>query len=99
MTDGNNRRDDRHAIEVWGQYRVKSGVRRDVPIKDLSETGCKFYDKFSSLLRGDTISLRIETLGPFEARVRWQEDGYVGVEFDTKLYGPMFDHIRLRLSK
>jgi len=93
------RRDDRHPIEVWGQYRVSTGVRRDVPIKDLSETGCRFYDRFSGLLPGTDITLRIETLGPFAATVRWQEDSYVGVEFANRLYGPTFDHIRLRLSR
>lgn len=96
---GEARKDDRHAIEVWGQYRMSTGVRRDVPIKDLSETGCRFYDRFSSLLPGAEITLRIETLGPFNAVVRWQEGGYVGVEFGNRLYGPTFDHIRLRLSR
>jgi hypothetical protein len=96
---GEGRKEDRHPIEVWGQYRMSTGVRRDVPIKDLSETGCRFYDRFSSLLPGAEITLRIETLGPFEATVRWQEGGYVGVQFANRLYGPTFDHIRLRLSR
>lgn len=93
------RKNDRHHLEVWGRYRTRSGIRRDVPIKDLSETGCRFYDRFSALLPGAELSLRIETLGPFPAIVRWQEGGYVGAEFQTRLYGPMFDHIRLRLSR
>jgi len=96
---GEARKDGRHLIEVWGQYRMQSGVRRDVPIKDLSETGCRFYDKFSSLMPGADITLKIETLGPFPAIVRWQEGGYVGVEFQHRLYGPTFDHIRLRLAR
>jgi hypothetical protein len=93
------RKDDRHHLEVWGHYRTGSGVRRDVPIKDLSETGCRFYDKFSSLLPGMELTLRIETIGPFPATVRWQDAGYVGVEFHNRLYGPTFDHIRLRLAR
>ncbi|QDM40106.1 PilZ domain-containing protein [Altererythrobacter sp. TH136] len=96
---GEERRDDRHDIEVWGHYRTPNGLKRDVPVKDLSETGCRFFDKFSSLLPGAEITLRIESLGPFQATVRWQEAGYVGVEFQNRLYGPMFDHIRLRLSR
>jgi hypothetical protein len=94
-----SRQDPRHPVEVWGQYRTKSGVRRDVPIKDLSETGCRFYDKFSSLLPGAELTIRIEALGPFAATVRWQEGGYVGAAFHSRLYGPTFDHIRLRLSR
>lgn len=93
------RKDDRHSIEVWGHYRTPNGGKRDVPVKDLSETGCRFYDKFSSLLPDAEIALKIETLGPYPATVRWQEGGYVGVEFHSRLYGPMFDHIRLRLSR
>lgn len=96
---GEGRKDSRHALAVWGHYRTGSGIKRDVPIKDLSETGCRFYDKFSALLPGMELTLRIETLGPFNAVVRWQEGGYVGVEFHTRLYGPTFDHIRLRLAK
>lgn len=95
---GEGRKETRHPLDVWGHYRSGAGIRRDVPIKDLSETGCRFYDKFSSLLPGAEITLRIETLGPFQATVRWQEGGYVGVEFAHRLYGPTFDHIRLRLA-
>ncbi len=96
---GEGRKDSRHSIEVWGHYRTGTGIKRDVPIKDLSETGTRFYDKFSALMPGMEITLRIETLGPFTAVVRWQEGGYVGVEFLHRLYGPTFDHIRLRLAK
>ncbi|MCT2558172.1 PilZ domain-containing protein [Tsuneonella sp. YG55] len=95
---GEARRDGRHPLEVWGHYRTGSGLRRDVPIKDLSESGCRFFDKFSSLLPGMELTLRIETIGPFPATVRWQEEGYVGVQFHQRLYGPTFDHIRLRLA-
>lgn len=93
------RRDDRHPLDVWGHYRTSTGLRRDVPLKDLSETGCRFFDKFSSLLPGAELTLRIETIGPFPATVIWQDGGYVGVQFHDRLYGPTFDHIRLRLSQ
>ena len=96
---GDGRKHDRHSVEVWGQYRTPNGLKRDIPIKDLSETGCRFYDKFSSLMPGVEITLRIEALGPFPAMIRWQDAGYVGAEFQHRLYGPTFDHIVLRLSK
>lgn len=96
---GDSREEKRHEIEVWGFYRTPNGGKRDIPIKDLSETGCRFYDKFSGLRAGEEINLKIEALGPYAATVRWQEGGYVGVEFQSRLYGPMFDHIRLRLSR
>lgn len=92
------RRDGRHELSVWGQYRLPNGVRRDIVFKDLSETGCRFYDKFSGLREGETISLKIDTLGPFPATVKWNRSGYIGVQFENRLYGPTFDHIRLRLN-
>ncbi|WP_095011384.1 PilZ domain-containing protein [Tsuneonella mangrovi] len=93
-----HRHSDRYPIEVWGKYRLANGVRREVVLKDLSDSGCRFYDKFSGLRGGERISIRIETLGPYDASVVWSEGGYVGVEFAQRLYGPMFDHIRLKLS-
>lgn len=93
-----HRQSDRHAIEVWGRYRLANGVRREVLLKDLSESGCRFFDKFSGLRGGEKISMRIESLGPFDATVKWVDSGYVGAEFANQLYGPMFDHIRLKLS-
>ncbi len=92
------RSDDRKSLSIWGRYRTGSGLRRDVPIKDLSESGCRFYDKFSSLLPGMELTLRIETIGPFPATVQWQDAGYVGVQFHQRLYGPTFDHICQRLG-
>lgn len=88
----------RHNVSVWGRYRSKNGVRRDIQLKNLSETGCQFYDRFTGLQSGDEITLRIENLGPFDATVRWVDAGYVGVQFSGELYGPTFDHIRLKLS-
>ena len=93
------RKQARHPLEVWGRYRTSSGVRRDIPIKDLSETGCRFYDRFSALAPGDQVSIRIETIGPFNATVKWQSEGYVGVAFHDRLYGPTFDHICHRLGR
>lgn len=94
----NHRYEDRHEVRVWGKYRLSNGVRRDIVFKDLSETGCRFYDRFSGLRGGEQITVRIENLGPFEATVMWAEGGYVGARFANRLYGPTFDHIRLKLS-
>lgn len=76
-----------------------NGGKRDILIKDLSETGCRFFDKFSGLLPDDGVEIKIEKLGPFCAVVRWSDSGYIGTEFDKPLYGPVFDHIRQRLSQ
>lgn len=88
----------RHPISVQGRYRTGSGVAKDVDILDLSETGCRFFDRFGRLLPGAEISLRIGPIGPVVAVVRWSRQQVVGVEFDMPLYGPVFDHIRSQLD-
>ena len=88
----------RHPVEVWGFYRTPNGGKRDVLVKDISEAGCRFFDRFSGLIPQQEIQLKIEKLGPFPAVVRWNEKGYIGVEFERPLYGPVFDHIRLKLN-
>ena len=95
----NSRQADRRPVDVWGFYRTPNGGKRDVLIKDLSETGCRFFDKFSGLAANDELRLKIEQLGPFEATVRWNEAGYVGVQFERTLYGPIFEHICLKLAR
>ena len=89
---------ERHAISVQGRYRTGSGVAKDVDVLDLSETGCRFFDRFGRMVPGTEISLRIGPIGPVIAQVRWCRQQVVGVEFETPLYGPVFDHIRQQLD-
>lgn len=93
------RRKPRHAISVEGRYRTGTGVPKDVDILDLSETGCRFFDRFGRMTPGTEISLRIGPIGPVIATVRWCRQQVVGVEFETPLYGPVFEHIRAQLDK
>lgn len=93
MGAGDNKRfRPRHDVTVYGRFRFH-GRAYDVPLKDLSETGCRFYDRHGSLQPDTAIALRIAGIGPFPATVRWRRDGYVGVEFDEALYAPVLDHI------
>ncbi|MFV0643566.1 MAG: PilZ domain-containing protein [Sphingomonadaceae bacterium] len=93
------RKDDRHEIEVDGRYRTGTGIARDVRILDISESGCRFYDRFGRLEAGREISIRIGPIGPIVALVRWSVNHVVGVEFDTRLYGPVYEHIRATLDE
>lgn len=88
----------RHPISVQGRYRTGSGLAKDVDILDLSESGCRFYDRFGRMLPGTEISLRIGPIGPVVAVVRWCSQQVVGVQFETPLYGPVFEHIRSQLD-
>lgn len=40
----NQRREARHVVQVAGRYRSRVGTARDIWIKDISETGCRFFD-------------------------------------------------------
>ena len=76
-----------------GRYRTGRGVPRDVELLDLSKTGCRFFDRFGRLENGTEISLRVGTIGPIVATVRWQEERYVGVSFDPPLHEAVLDHM------
>ena len=69
-----------------------------VSVLDISEGGCRFFDKFGRLIPGARITVRIGAIGPIEATVRWCEDQVVGVEFDNPIYGPVLEHIRRQLG-
>jgi len=92
------RRTERFDISVQGRYRTGSGVARHVPIVEISETGCRFYDRFGRLADGAEISIKIETVGPIIAHVRWCKNFIVGVQFERPIYGPVFEFIRNKLA-
>ena len=91
-----NRRSERHEVQVAGAWRQRNNYSRDVWIKDISETGCRFHDRFS-ILEVDTDILirigRIDKIGPIPARVRWREGHTVGASFDTQLHPGVLGHI------
>ena len=88
----------RFEISIQGRYRTGCGVARDVPILDISETGCRMFDRFGRLLTGTVVSLRIGPIGPIIATVAWCKESVVGMHFERALYGPVFEHIRERLD-
>lgn len=101
MSEGNDdfRREARHGVAVEGRYRTGTGVPKDVSVLDISEGGCRFFDKFGRLIPGAQITVRIGAIGPIPATVRWTEGSVVGVEFDNPIYGPVLDHIRRQLDQ
>ena len=88
------RHTSRHDVRILGRYRCGTGLRRDVTMLDLSEMGCRFYDRRTVLRPETAITIRIETLGPFDAHVRWVSDDVIGAEFASPIYGPVFEHMR-----
>ena len=88
----------RKRVEARGTTRFNGRGYR-VKIEDLSEQGCQFWiPRSAGLPLRSAISLYIDTLGPFDATVRWSRDGWIGVEFDFPVYGPVLRHMHDRLG-
>lgn len=92
------RNSPRFEVAVQGRYRTGNGSARDVPVIEISETGCRFYDRFGRLMPDSELSIKIETIGPILATVRWSKDYIVGVEFQRPIYGPVLEYIRDKLA-
>lgn len=88
-----HRREDRFTVQVAGRYRDRHGGSRDVWIKDISEYGCRFFDKFSILELDSEISVRLGNIGPIPAEVKWREGSTVGAQFDRPLHPSVLEHI------
>ncbi|MFB0611227.1 PilZ domain-containing protein [Aurantiacibacter poecillastricola] len=88
-----DREGERHDIAIEGKLRTSTG-KRDVTIVDLSERGCRIYDRMGYLVSDMAVTLRIGPIGPVEATVRWQQRPHAGLHFTNPLYPAVLDHIR-----
>ena len=88
-----HRRENRHLVTIAGRYRVRHGNSRDIWIKDISEYGCRMFDKFSVLETGSQILVKIGDIGPIPAEVKWREGDVAGAEFERPLHPGVLDHI------
>ena len=87
------RREKRYSIAVLGRYRKGTGMGFNVAIKDLSEYGCQFSDLVGRVQKGNVITIRIGSIGPLAAQVKWIDKRNVGIEFEQPLYPSVLDHI------
>lgn len=87
------RREDRHVVQVAGRYRAKHGQSRDIWIKDVSEYGCRFFDRFSVLEIDSTILVKVGNIGPIPTKVKWRDGSTVGGEFEKPLHPSVVGHI------
>jgi hypothetical protein len=88
-----DRSEPRHDLSISGRVHTGLGVR-EVTILDLSEHGCRFHDRFCGLRSGMPVSVRIGSVGPVRASVRWRRGEYVGIQFENPLYPSVLEHIR-----
>ncbi len=84
---------ERHDISIVGKLRTGTG-KRDVTIVDLSDQGCRIFDRMGHLPQDLAVTIKIGPVGPVDATVRWKEQPYAGLAFDRPLYPAVLDHIR-----
>lgn len=88
------RRTDRHDISAQGKFRAGMGLALSVNVSDLNANGCKLTGIPHNIATGDRISLRIGSIGPIEALVRWVERSQAaGLEFETPLHDAILSHV------
>ncbi len=92
-TSREHRREERHVVTVAGRYRPRFGGSRDVWIKDISESGCRFFDRFSVLAVDTAILVKVGNVGPIAAGVKWRDGHTVGAEFERPLHPSVLEHI------
>ena len=88
-----DRAQKRHDLQIFGRVFTITGSR-DVAILDLSSDGCRIRDKGAHLTPGARVTLKIGPIGPLTAEVKWRQDAYVGMQFETALYPSVLEHIR-----
>ena len=86
------RMEERQPIAIAGIIRT-ANHRSDVILRDLSQQGCRFVAKNSSLPRGALLTIRIGSIGPIDAEVMWSQEEITGIRFREPLHSSVFAHI------
>ncbi|MCT2559405.1 PilZ domain-containing protein [Tsuneonella sp. YG55] len=95
----NERSAERHAVSIVGRI-FTSGGSREAIVGDLSSTGCRFEDYSDRRIeKGAHLTVKIGTVGPIPATVRWNRSPIVGVQFDAPLHPSVLEHIRLQFGR
>ncbi len=94
-----NRREERFVVQVAGRYRARHGRSRDIWIKDISEYGCRFFDRFSVLAVDSKILMKVGNIGPIPTEVVWREGSTVGAQFELPLHPSVLAHVRREMDR
>ena len=90
------RSEARHGVTIVGRVYGQGGSR-EATIYDLSSHGCRVEDR--SLARpGSRVTIKIGSIGPLGATIRWRTDEMVGLKFESPLYPSVLEHIRNEVS-
>ena len=90
------RSEARHEVTIVGRVHGHGGSR-EVTIFDLSSHGCRVEDR-ALPKPGSHITIKIGSIGPIGAIVRWRRDAVTGLKFEYPLYPAILQHIRDEVS-
>lgn len=90
------RDEPRYDVTLIGRL-YGSGGSREVTIFDLSTRGCRVQDRSHSK-PGSLVTIKIGTVGPIEAIIRWRQEDHIGLKFVHPLYPAVLSNIRERQS-
>lgn len=93
MSDFEHRGNERHPISLRGKCRTGRGLRDDVWISDISESGCCISTNGLHLSSGSPLVVRPDGLEGMISEVRWTEGLKAGVQFAEPLYTPVVEHL------
>lgn len=88
------RQKTRKLLTVPGRYFTGRGSPVDVMLSDLSEGGCRFSAEDTKLAAGLHLQIFIAGTGPYQASIRWIDDGEVGVTFASPLEAAQFEQFQ-----
>lgn len=91
--DRNNRQSERKSISLGARCRTMSGLRDEGQLSDLSTHGCCLTTKSMYLTIGARVMIKPDGLEAITGVIRWLSGNRAGVQFDTPLYGPVFEHL------
>ena len=92
-SDLQNRRTDRQRVDMKAHCRTVSSLRDKGEICDLSPVGCRVTTGGLFIDVGMRVLIRPEGLEGLTGVVRWINGVAPGIEFDTPLYGPVFENL------
>ncbi len=90
------RRAERKPVVLTAQCRTQSGLRDTGRITDLSREGCRVYTNSLFFRVGTRVVIRPEGMEGLTGIVRWIDGESAGVEFDSPIYEPVYDHLATR---
>ena len=91
-----DRIEERYEVTISGKI-YGGGHSREVTIFDLSTHGCRIQDA-SYAKPGTHVSIKMGSIGPVAAIVRWRRDNFIGLKFENALYPSILEHIKANVS-